>query len=242
MDELVDGYSQFTALADEASKGVSVDGVRDPLGRSTTPPPSSSVETPTTAASATGGRFGSPGADTSRVLDGSSSRRLPSPGAVFGGGTDRAPVFAAVGSGLRGVGTGGGEGRGKNADPIQDPVARDALKLLFSKEGNYVQVGCMLVLLPLLVLVTSSCVGFGRTLFVQCVLHRPWPPFPFPALSSPPFPKTYPTPPRSLKLIPPPPLRIPQRPIGHVGANMFASRCSGASGGRAGSDDRRVEP
>ncbi|CAN0493316.1 unnamed protein product, partial [Laminaria digitata] len=152
VDELVDGYSQFTALADEASKGVSVDGVRDPLGRPSTPSfssASSTQETPTAAAAApTVGRFGSPGVDKSRALDASSARRSPSPEALFSGGGQgaRAPVFAVAGSGegsgLRsrlGMGVGGGEGRGGSADPIEDPVARDALKLLFSKEGNYVQ-------------------------------------------------------------------------------------------------------
>lgn len=61
-------------------------------------------------------------------------QRAPAAGTLFGGGASvaRSPAFAAAGRGAN-------AGR-KQTDPVQDPVARDALKLLFSKEGNYVQV------------------------------------------------------------------------------------------------------
>lgn len=133
MDDLVDGYSQFTALADEASKGLAVDGVRDPLGRTTT-----SHIPPTAASQHAASPFSSP-----------SSRRLPSSapsqplfGSGGGSGGDGAPApipafaSAAVATGTERA----GKGEALRADPVQDPVARDALKLLFSKEGNYVQV------------------------------------------------------------------------------------------------------
>lgn len=62
VDDLVDGYSQFTALADEASKGVTVGGVSDPLGR---PASAAAVTAPTAVAAAAAGapvdrRFGTP--------------------------------------------------------------------------------------------------------------------------------------------------------------------------------------
>lgn len=128
MDELVEGYSQFTALADEASKGVTVAGVKDPLGRQ--PTTSSSNEPP---------------------LRDHQSASASSRGAVFGGGDahERSPVFAAAtagaGTGLGLPAAGNVDGDTRAVDPVQDPVARDALKLLFSKEGNYVQVGSLYV-------------------------------------------------------------------------------------------------
>ncbi|CAM9999773.1 unnamed protein product, partial [Ectocarpus fasciculatus] len=139
VDDLVDGYSQFTALADEASKGLAVDGVKDPLGRTSHVPTSaaaaSTAETPTsqqnTAASSSSRR-----------------RREPkSPAPLFGGdggggGAPAAvPAFASAGATSAAAAADGAPGGAMavGVDPIQDPVARDALKLLFSKEGNYVQ-------------------------------------------------------------------------------------------------------
>lgn len=129
MDELVEGYSQFTALADEASKGVAVGGVRDPLGRSASLPSTS----PSVPAAPGGAQSGAPSARSGDAFGGSA----PARGGFSGGGNAAAgpsPVFAAASGGAVDRAA-----RGR-ADPIQDPVARDALKLLFSKEGNYVQV------------------------------------------------------------------------------------------------------
>lgn len=147
MDDLVDGYSQFTALADEASKGLAVDGVRDPLGR-----PLDATAVTAAAATPASQKHTTASAPTTSSSS-RRSQRLPSSGGVFGGGgrdgTLPAPVpaFAAAGPAVTGgMAFGGGHAAGEGAlvaDPIQDPVARDALKLLFSKEGNYVQV-CVL--------------------------------------------------------------------------------------------------
>ena len=143
MDELVEGYSQFTALADEASKGVTVGGVKDPLGRRST-----SAEITTAAP----------------LQDQTISS--PSTGAFFGGGGGgaRSPVFAAAGAGL-GSPVGGDGKRGGRVDLVQDPVARDALKLLFSKEGNYVQVELV-----------ESASDQGETVASERVVMTPYPP------------------------------------------------------------------
>ncbi|CAM9495053.1 unnamed protein product [Pylaiella littoralis] len=122
VDDLVDGYSQFTALADEASKGLAVDGVKDPLGRSGT------SHVPAAAA----------------PVSPSSGRRSHSsspPGALFGSGGERGGFGVSPPAAVAGVPAfaAASTETALRADPVQDPVARDALKLLFSKEGNYVQ-------------------------------------------------------------------------------------------------------
>lgn len=130
MDELVDGYSQFTSLADEASKGLAVDGVRDPLGR-TTPshiPPAAAAQQQHQQ------HVASP---SSRLRPSSPAPSRPLFGAGGGAGSPASiPAFASAAA----AATETGSGEALRADPVQDPVARDALKLLFSKEGNYVQV------------------------------------------------------------------------------------------------------
>ena len=127
MDDLVDGYSQFTALADEASKGLAVDGVRDPLGRTAAAP---SHIPPAAAApqhAAAPSSLRRPTSAPSQPLFGSG-----------GGAGAPAPIPAFASAAAKD--TEAGTGDALRADPVQDPVARDALKLLFSKEGNYVQV------------------------------------------------------------------------------------------------------
>lgn len=169
MDDLVDGYSQFTALADEASKGLAVDGVRDPLGRPfdataiTAAAATPASQRHTTAAAA-------PTSSRRRERLPSSSSSSPSGGRFGGGGGKPAPVpaFAAAGPAVTGgmAFGGGGHAAGEMAlaaDPIQDPVARDALKLLFSKEGNYVQVCLVFLLFPF-------C---SDGVFLFCRLFRP---------------------------------------------------------------------
>lgn len=147
MDDIVEGYVQFTALADEASKGVAVEGVRDPLGRSTFPPPMPAARDHTASPV-----FGNGAAPLTPASPSSRRLRRRREGVASG---QTSPVFASSG-GLRAAadrtgivrggnagGGGGGERRSMmtSSDPIvQDPVARDALKLLFAKEGNYVQV------------------------------------------------------------------------------------------------------
>lgn len=156
MDDLVDGYSQFTALADEASKGLAVDGVKDPLGRSTTSHVPAAASTTAAAAPVS-----SPSSRRRRSSSAPSGALFGSGGGEGGSGVSSPPAATAAavpafasaatttgtGTGTGGGGIGGGGGGGGEAallaDPVQDPVARDALKLLFSKEGNYVQV-CVL--------------------------------------------------------------------------------------------------
>lgn len=165
MDELVDGYSKFTALADEASKGVSVDGVKNPLGYTAGEGAAALIPaTPTPGFGDASGetQFESPA--SSRAVGNSastSSRRLrrarsalaaSAPGGDngdsdrrFGAGTatasavERSPMLASGFTGMQGS-VDGIDASGRLVDPVQDPVARDALKLLFAKEGNYVQV------------------------------------------------------------------------------------------------------
>ncbi|CAM9138698.1 unnamed protein product [Ectocarpus sp. 12 AP-2014] len=140
VDDLVDGYSQFTALADEASKGLAVDGVKDPLGRTS--------HVPTAAAAATTASAETPTSQQHTAASSSSRRRQgpQSPAPLFGGGggggaSAAVPAFASAGAtSVAGAAEGApGGAMAVGVDPIQDPVARDALKLLFSKEGNYVQ-------------------------------------------------------------------------------------------------------
>lgn len=127
MDDLVDGYSQFTALADEASKGLAVDGVRDPLGRATP-----SHIPPAAAAPLSRPQRRRPSSAPSQPLFGGGGGG----GGPGGGGAPASiPAFASAAAGTK-----PNRGEALRADPVQDPVARDALKLLFSKEGNYVQV------------------------------------------------------------------------------------------------------
>lgn len=144
VDDLVDGYSQFTALADEASKGLAVDGVKDPLGRT------SHVPTAAVAAAAATASAEAPTSQQHTAASSSSRRRRQgpkSPAPLFGdgggGGAPAAvPAFASAGAASAAAPAEGAPGGAMavGVDPIQDPVARDALKLLFSKEGNYVQV------------------------------------------------------------------------------------------------------
>ncbi|CBN74481.1 protein kinase:ABC1 family [Ectocarpus siliculosus] len=148
VDDLVDGYSQFTALADEASKGLAVDGVKDPLGRTSHVPTATAAAT---AAAATTASAETPTSQQHTAASSSSRRRQgpQSPAPLFGGGGGgggggapaSVPAFASAGAtSVAGAAEGApGGAMAVGVDPIQDPVARDALKLLFSKEGNYVQ-------------------------------------------------------------------------------------------------------
>ncbi|CAN0085410.1 unnamed protein product, partial [Discosporangium mesarthrocarpum] len=134
VDELVDGYAEFTALADEASKGVSVGGSNNPLMGNNTGQEDAGVRA---------GGEGKANPDG----EGAFLRRPDPPSLVFGSQGEGARAGAGAGAGVpvfaaaavaRGQGPVGG-GTGVGVDPLGDPVARDALKLLFSKEGNYVQ-------------------------------------------------------------------------------------------------------
>ncbi|CAB1118295.1 unnamed protein product [Ectocarpus sp. CCAP 1310/34] len=146
VDDLVDGYSQFTALADEASKGLAVDGVKDPLGRTSHDPTAAAAAATTTTTTTASAE--TPTSQQHTAASSSSRRRQgpQSPAPLFGGdgggGAPAAvPAFASAGAtSVAGAAQGAPGGAMTVAvDPIQDPVARDALKLLFSKEGNYVQ-------------------------------------------------------------------------------------------------------
>lgn len=163
VDDLVEGYAQFTSLADEASKGVTVGGTKDPLGRVNVDNNSALVSAGTGSTTAPAQQpFGSPtsrrlqrattaAAEAGVSLGGSSRQANPVFGErIAGDGFRTSPVFASRFAGDAGVGDGvnGGNPR-REVDPVQDPVARDALKLLFAKEGNYVQVKQPCVLLKL---------------------------------------------------------------------------------------------
>ncbi|KAG5187551.1 protein kinase:ABC1 family [Tribonema minus] len=106
VDEIIAGYSAFTALADEASNGLGGGAavqLRQPSG-----------------AAAAGSFAAVSGAG------GSSSS------AVSG-------AFSANGAALVASGAAGSAAARQRLDLLSDPVARDALKLLFSKDGNFVQ-------------------------------------------------------------------------------------------------------
>lgn len=142
-----------------------MDGVKNPLGHTGTEDAVAFIPaTPTPGFGDASGetQFESPA--SSRVVGNSastSSRRLrrarsalaaSAPGGDsrdsdrrFGAGTatasavERSPMLASGFTGGQGS-VDGMDASGRLADPVQDPVARDALKLLFAKEGNYVQV------------------------------------------------------------------------------------------------------
>jgi aarF domain-containing kinase len=91
VDEIISGYSEFTALANEASGGLD-------LGFT------ASTSAPSGASS----------------LQGEGGFAVRSSGLTYS--SEAAPAREE-----------------ERRDPLSDPVARDALKLLFSREGNYVQ-------------------------------------------------------------------------------------------------------
>lgn len=145
----MEGYAQFTVLADEASKGVVIEGLRNPLGAAAAPSH--------TAIPAFQGGFVTPiGVEAHESAVSSApaismpaeQRRSRQSGRRRDGGWPPAVALASVSRGTRGDvdgedrGVQRGGGSDVDSDPVvQDPVARDALKLLFAKEGNYVQVG-----------------------------------------------------------------------------------------------------
>jgi hypothetical protein len=181
VDEIVSGYSQFTALASEASNGLSF-GAAVPLrssnsaatlspmsgstaaasattassfGAFSRPPPSSMMTTTTSSSS---GAVAVPYSDSSSSSGASSSSQRRRGGysaevqaAAQHGQAVAAAVSSNANSGANSFSRAAPAmpqfslransiGSGSNSDPLSDPVARDALKLLFAKDGNFVQV------------------------------------------------------------------------------------------------------
>jgi hypothetical protein len=194
VDEIVSGYSQFTALASEASNGLSF-GAAVPLRSSSSaatlsPMTGSTAAASTTSSSASSASYGAfsrppptamttisssssssgtvavPYSDTTSSSGASSSQRRRGgySAEVQAAAQHGQPVAAAVST----ANSGGNRaaavampqfsmrsssiGSGSSSDPLSDPVARDALKLLFAKDGNFVQVTTTLCHVLLLVL------------------------------------------------------------------------------------------
>ncbi|CAM9428889.1 unnamed protein product, partial [Phaeothamnion confervicola] len=119
VDEIVGGYRTFTALAAEAS---TPDAARGRVGML------ASVSGGGIAAAAGApGTAGSPFSGTMTLASTSGS-------ATTSMGATMEPIGAAPVSAAPAASAAAGA-----ADPLSDPVARDALQLLFAKDGNYVQ-------------------------------------------------------------------------------------------------------
>jgi hypothetical protein len=170
VDEIVSGYSQFTALASEASNGLSF-GAAVPLRSASSAATLSSMSGSTAAASATTGSFGAfsrppPSSMMTTTTDSSGVIAVPYSGSSSSSQRRRGGYSAevqaaaqhgqAVAAAVSSSASSGASraapampqfsmrsnsiGSGSSSDPLSDPVARDALKLLFAKDGNFVQV------------------------------------------------------------------------------------------------------
>lgn len=122
MDEILEGYRTFTALAAE----VSTPGGSGIMSRYGTEPTTRSGSREST-------RRGSTVLSTSSSSSGTLHDYAPNQLARRGGGEP-----AAGGALARQEGSQTGQGV-SFMDPASDPVMMDALRLLFAKEGNYVQ-------------------------------------------------------------------------------------------------------
>lgn len=135
MDEILEGYRTFTALAAE----VSTPGGSGIMSRYGTEPTTRS----SSSSSSTSRRIGTTAMPTSSSSSGTLDDYAPNQQQERGGGSQhlaRRGGGEPVEGGALARQEGGRRGQGvPYVDPASDPVMMDALRLLFAKEGNYVQ-------------------------------------------------------------------------------------------------------